>query len=217
MRGKTIWLLVALAGLLLALGPAWSFALQGETDDDPAMQGPPGMMGPRGGMAPPDPEAELGLSEEQLSQLRALRSEAAKAGLRARTDMQLKQMELEELLEAEEPNEAAIQSKLRELSDARHALMQQRITNRLAMRRVLTPEQRAKWNKMRRHFARRGMMQRFRGQRGFGPRGRGQRGFRPGRGFGPGRGPGFGPGRFGPGSGGGPDFDVNPEEGSPLP
>jgi Spy/CpxP family protein refolding chaperone len=217
MRGKTIWLLVAAAGLLLALDPVWSFALQGEPADDPAMQGPPGMMGPRTGMAAPDPETEMGLSEEQLSQLRALRSEAAKAGLRARTDMQLKQMELEELLEAEEPDEAAIQSKLRELSDARHALMQQRIANRLAMRRVLTPEQRAKWKKMRRHFIRRGMMQRFGGQRGFGPRGWRQRGFGPGRGLGPGRGPGFGPGRFGPGSGGGPVVDVDPEEGPPLP
>jgi len=225
MRRKTIWLLVAVAGLLLALGPAWSFAFQAGAGEEPAQQMPPGMMGPRGMMGPPDLEAELGLSDEQVTQLEALRSEAAKSGLRARTDMQLKHMELEELLEADQPNEAAIQSKLRELSDTRHTLMQQRITNRLAMRRVLTTEQRAKWNKMRKRFFRHGMMGRFSDQRGFGRRGWHHQGFGPGSGFGPGQGRGFCPGcGMGPGRGpgadsgpGGPDFDLDLEEGPPVP
>jgi len=83
MRRKTIWLLVAGAGLLLALGPAWSFAFQAGAGEEPAQQMPPGMMGPRGMMGPPDLEAELGLSDEQVTQLEALRSETSYETYRA--------------------------------------------------------------------------------------------------------------------------------------
>lgn len=165
----------------------------------------------RGG---PDLQEELGLSEEQMSQLRALRFQAAKSGLRTRSEVRLKRLELEELMESEEPDQVAIEKTLREIADGQHALLKQRIERRLAMRRVLTPEQHQKWQKLRRQFWRRQMRRGpFRGLRGLGRHGpRSGGGFGPGR-FGPG---GLGPGkRFGPGGGFGPGLDLGDDP--PLP
>lgn len=205
MKPRTIEAVLALATLILALGPAASVAQESnqESDQTPPMRSPRGMMrGPGAGFGLPE---ELGLSQEQQEQLRQLRSQAEREGLQGRTNLQLRQMELEDLMEAEEPNEAAIQQKLREVSDARHALEQHRITQRLAMRRVLTREQYQKWQGTRRQFGRRMMGRGFGDERGFGRWGRHHRFHRgPGRRFGPGHG--FGPGRgWGPG---GRDFDL---------
>lgn len=209
MRARKNWLLIGAVIMTLAAAAAWS---QGPSDD-PAGQ-PRWQRGSqmREMMAtPPDLQQELGLSEEQAGQLRSLRFEAAKSGLQARTDVKLKHLELQQLLQSDEPNQAAIDKALRGLSDAQYALMKNGVQHQLAMRQVLTAEQRKKWEGMKRQFMRH-RMHRMGGQRFFERRGpRGPRG----GGFGmPGFGPGPGPMSFAPAEEGlGPEFesDFGPE------
>lgn len=201
-KNRTTWVLLAGLALLLAAGTLWAFqGPQGMGDDQP---GPPrarpeasgGRLGPGGDMM-----EEMGLTDEQHQQLRALHSEGRKAGIRSHADLEIKRMELQELLEADEPNQAAIDKAVRELNDLRGATLKRHIDHRLAFRNVLSPEQRSKFKKLhhqrghmfRHHPARRD--QRFMD----GPGGeRRQR-----------RGPGF---VRGEGFGGGPDFDLEIEE-----
>jgi Spy/CpxP family protein refolding chaperone len=200
LKNRTTWVLLAALSLMLAAGTLW--ALQGpQGSDEP--QGPPRarMGGPGGG-----PMDELGLTEEQQEKLRALHTEGRKAGIRSRADMQLKRMELEELLEADEPNQAAIDKTLRELNDLRGAALKRHIDQRLGFQRLLTAEQRAKFKSFR---MQRGRMFRHHMRQRFmdGPGG-GERWQR--RGPGSGRGEGFG--RRGGFGAGGPDFDIEVEE-----
>ncbi|MBI4462881.1 MAG: periplasmic heavy metal sensor [Acidobacteria bacterium] len=125
---------------------------------------------------------ELALSEAQIEQLRALGHEAAKTGIRHRADLAVKRMELEELLEAETPDRALVDKKLREISDLQHVMLKSRVDSRLALAGVLTPEQRAKLRSRLQDRAR-GRHGFRRGERGFGGRGFQERGFGP-RGFG---------------------------------
>jgi Spy/CpxP family protein refolding chaperone len=171
MRARKNWILIGAIILTLAAATAWSQGVSQERSGQPQWQRGPQM---RGMMAPPDMQKELGLSDEQVSQLRTLRFEAAKAGLQAQTDVKLKRLELRELMRADEPNQAAIDKALRGLADAQYALMKNRIQHQLAMRQVLTPEQRKKAEGMKRQFMRHWMGRRFLERRGTrGPRGRG--------------------------------------------
>jgi len=183
------WLLVVTACVALAAGLAWA---QGPGKEP----GPPGMgpgFGMRGGMGhgPMDETAireELGLTEEQATKLRAWRYQAMRSGLRAHADVLQRRLELQELLENETPDKAALDRAIRALSDAQGAALRQRVENRLAVRQVLTPEQRGKI----RQFLRQRMRQRMMLRRGDGPRLRGpEGGFGRGGDFGPVRGPGF--------------------------
>lgn len=112
---------------------------------------------------------ELGLTDEQIERLRALRFEGAKKKIQMRSQLSLKRLELRELLQADEPSRTAIDRKLREVSDAQHALLKQRIEQRLAMRTVLTPEQRDQLKELRPRFRRPGRIHRRGGFPGRGP------------------------------------------------
>lgn len=114
---------------------------------------------------------ELGLTEEQQSKLRSLGFDAAKSGLRAHTDLAIRRMELEELLQQDAPDKAELDKRIKALTDAQTAMTRQRIEHRLAFRNVLTPEQRTKL---------RGLMEKRMAQRGRGMRWqeRGQQGGR---------------------------------------
>ncbi|MBI2956733.1 MAG: periplasmic heavy metal sensor [Acidobacteria bacterium] len=179
MSAKQKWTVLAVA-LLMTLGTAWAYV--DETDELDKDQGP-AMAGPRGPRPGPGMLREmLGLTDEQVSQLRALGFKAAKGGLEARTQLQLRRLELEELLQQDEPDRALLEQKIRALAEAQQALLRHRIEQRLAFRQVLTPEQRAKFRGL--------MAERMHHWRGFG-RQHGGFGYGPGRGFR--RGPGFGP------------------------
>jgi Spy/CpxP family protein refolding chaperone len=141
---------------------------------------------------------DLGLSDEQVKQLRSLKAENLKQRIRAGAELKIKRLELEEFLAADEPDRALIDQKLAELNSAQGAMTRMRVDHRLAFRDLLTPEQRSKLqDRMRKHM-RRGMRGGRRGAEGFAPRQRGPR-----------RGPGFEPG---PDRGAPPDFDEPLEE-----
>ncbi len=187
-RHSRLWFVAAVAVLALGIGAAWSLAQQPPAPPPPGpgtvveerdvviepdfMADEPGggpfgrhhgRMGFHGmgmGMDPALRE-ELGLTEEQQAKLRSLGFDAAKTGLRAHTDLQIRRMELEELLQQDTPDKVELDKRIKALTDAQTALTRQRIEHRLAFRNVLTPEQRTK---MRSLMAQR-MAQRGRGMR----------------------------------------------------
>lgn len=194
LTGSLLKLMVALAllavpGALWAqdeLGPAENLAppSPGEFEARPDFAGGPGQRGfrhpGRGMRGMPDIarlREQLGLTDDQVKQLHALRVEGAKNAIRSRADVEVKRLELRELLQADQPDRAAIDRKLRELSDARYTAQKQRIDQRLAMRDILTPEQRSKMKELRGKFRRGGERMRRPGGPGMdGPQGQG---FRP--------------------------------------
>jgi Spy/CpxP family protein refolding chaperone len=204
MKVATKLILAMALVVALATGTAWSLSAVAQEEGEK----PWPRRGMRGQAGPPDMQEALGLTDEQVSELKALRFEAAKSRIQTRSEVQLKRLELRELMQAEEPNLAAIDNTLRDLSDAQHATLKNHVEQRLAMRQILTPEQLKKMDGMKRRFRQHRM-----GQRGFGRRG--PQGRRGGFGFGPG-GPGrsdrggFGPGAFDPGEFG-PEFEPELE------
>lgn len=173
---KTSWMVAAVAAVVIVTGMvAWGQGAPGERAKDRPWGGE--MRGEmRGPMGPPDMQQELGLTDDQVAKMKALHFESAKTALKARTEVKLQRLELQQLLSAEEPNQVAIDKTLRALSDAQYAAMKSRVTQQLAMRQLLTPEQRKKMETMKHKFMRRGFMRRH-NRHGFGGPGmRGPRG-----------------------------------------
>jgi Spy/CpxP family protein refolding chaperone len=143
--------------------------------------GPEGGRGPRFDVA--RMQAELGLSDEQVAQLQKLRSDNRSQSIRRRADLRIAQGELNDLLRAEALDDNAVNAKLKQVTDLQAAATRARVEHRLALRRVLTPEQLTKMESLMRQHV-----------RGDGPRRRGFRGPRPGGETGGAPGPDPGPG-----------------------
>jgi len=99
---------------------------------------------------------KLGISAEQVAQIRAQTFDFRKAQIRGRADLQVKRLELSELLSAADPDRAAIDKKLEEISAAQLAQRKSEVDYRLTMRNTLTSEQRQKLQQMRQEFRHRG-------------------------------------------------------------
>jgi Spy/CpxP family protein refolding chaperone len=110
---------------------------------------------------------KLGITAEQAAKIRLQMSEFRKAQIRSRADLQVKRLELNELLAADNPDRAAINKKLEEISAVQLARRKSEVDYRLKMRDALTSEQRQKLQQMREEF-------RHRGPQGRGPQGPGQ-------------------------------------------
>jgi Spy/CpxP family protein refolding chaperone len=89
-------------------------------------------------------KSALGLTDEQSAKLRQIMVEGRKAAIKTRADMQVQNIELRELLRADQPNRDAVLSKVQEISDLRGQMMKQRVESLLAAKSVLTPEQQQK-------------------------------------------------------------------------
>ena len=114
---------------------------------------------------------KLGITAEQVGAIRKQESDFRKTEIRDRADLAVKRVDLRDLLEAEKPDRAAIDSKLQEISTARLALEKSAVHYRLAMREAITPEQREKLHQL--------MSERWRHEGGpehSGPRGEGHKG-----------------------------------------
>ncbi|MBI3663487.1 MAG: periplasmic heavy metal sensor [Acidobacteria bacterium] len=110
----------------------------------------------------------LKITPDQVAKFQAQQSAFAKAGIRNHAEIQVKRMELGELMRAEKPDRVLIDKKLRELQDASFAAQRASVENRLAMRELFTAEQRQEMGKMREEFRSRWMQ---RGPGGPGPGG----------------------------------------------
>ncbi len=85
---------------------------------------------------------KLGITAEQVGAIRKQESDFRKAQIRERADLEVKRVDLKDLLDADKPDRAAIDSKLQEISTSRLALEKSAIHYHLAMREAITPEQR---------------------------------------------------------------------------
>lgn len=94
-------------------------------------QGPPG----------DDPVRELNLSPEQREQIRALREQTRDERAAINQRLRATNRALEEVLDSDNPNEAVIEERLREVAEAQAASMRMRVLTEFRIRRVLTPEQ----------------------------------------------------------------------------
>jgi len=103
----------------------------------------------------------IGITQEQAQKIETQTFNFRKARIDNRATLEVKRLELGQLLSAETPDRSAIDQKLQEVSAARLAQSKAMIDFRLDMRTALTPEQRQKMQQMRRDFR----------HHGFGPQG----------------------------------------------
>ncbi|HXW14046.1 MAG TPA: Spy/CpxP family protein refolding chaperone [Terriglobia bacterium] len=83
----------------------------------------------------------LGLTDEQVARLHQIGIDAQKASVQSRADMELRHIELRELLRADNPDHDAIMQKLDEVNALRGKMEKQHVETLLSARSVLTPEQ----------------------------------------------------------------------------
>jgi Spy/CpxP family protein refolding chaperone len=83
----------------------------------------------------------LGLTDEQVGRLHTIGVDAEKSSIQSRADLELRHIELRELLRAENPDHDAIMQKLDELNAARGKMEKRHVETLLSARAVLTPEQ----------------------------------------------------------------------------
>jgi Spy/CpxP family protein refolding chaperone len=83
----------------------------------------------------------LGLSDEQVARLHKIGVDAQKASVQTRADMQLRRIELRELMRADNPDHDAIMAKLDQINALQGKTEKQRVEMMLSARGVLTAEQ----------------------------------------------------------------------------
>ena len=83
----------------------------------------------------------LGLSDEQVARLHKIGVDAQKASVQTRADMQLHQIELRELMRADNPDHDAIMAKLDQVNALQGKMQKARVETMLSARGVLTADQ----------------------------------------------------------------------------
>jgi Spy/CpxP family protein refolding chaperone len=121
-----------------------------------------------------DPEIrqKVGISSEQVAKIRQQELTFRKSEIRQRADLEVKRIDLRELLEADKSDRVAIDRQLQEISTSQLAMAKLRVDFRLNMKDALTPEQREKLKQA--------LRDRSQGRGGPGRRGPGGRGPRTG-------------------------------------
>lgn len=108
----------------------------------------------------PDFRQRLGITDAQAAKVRQQTSDFQVSQIRSRADVQVNELQLRNLLSAQNPDRATIDQKLNQVSAAELALRKQQVDYMLAMRAILTPEQRQKLRQMRQapmHRSRQGL------------------------------------------------------------
>ena len=111
--------------------------------------------------------AELGLSPEQVQQIRRMNQERRPAMMQAQRRMRLANRDLDQAIYADNFSEADFQARLKEFQAAQADMARLRFESEMSVRKVLTPEQLVKFRGLRAQFAdrRRDNMQNRRNQR----------------------------------------------------
>lgn len=123
--------LVAAFLLLAAASSNYGHVPQQPTTQGEAQQGSPMN----------DPVRQLNLTPEQREKIRSIRQQnkAERAAINERTRETYRA--LEEVLDADNPEEALVEQRLRDVAAAQAASMRMRILTEVRIRRVLTPDQ----------------------------------------------------------------------------
>jgi Spy/CpxP family protein refolding chaperone len=90
----------------------------------------------------------LGLTDEQAAKIEGLRVEFTKARIQHQATTKIARLELAELMGAVTIDEKAVQLKVKQLADLQAAGLKARVDHQLAVQRILTPEQRAKFKEL---------------------------------------------------------------------
>ena len=106
----------------------------------------------------------LGITPEQAQKIRSETLQFQENHIRNRADLQIKRLQLQNLMTADSPDRSAIDKQLQEISAARLTQTESDVNFYLDMRTALTPDQKLKLRQMRQDFFR---------HRGFGPGGPG--------------------------------------------
>lgn len=93
--------------------------------------------------------SELKLTTEQQTQISKLQSQFQKEAVDDRAKIAKARIELRDLFNADKTDRAAIEKKLREISDLTLAMKLKRLDHWEAINKVLTPEQQKEWKKLR--------------------------------------------------------------------
>ena len=128
---------LAVAGVLMVAGAVGVVAAQER--------------GPERRQGRPDPaaiQAELGLSPDQAAQLKKLRDDGRKQAIRQRADLAIARIELQEAMDAPSVDDKIVAARVKAVSDLQAASLKARTDQRLAMRRLLTPEQQEKMKQL---------------------------------------------------------------------
>jgi Spy/CpxP family protein refolding chaperone len=88
-----------------------------------------------------------GLTEDQQKKAQALDLETEKAVLPLKAQLDVKTAELKALAVAENPDKGAIDKKIEEIGALRTQIMKKKILNKLAVRALLTPDQRVEFDR----------------------------------------------------------------------
>jgi Spy/CpxP family protein refolding chaperone len=96
----------------------------------------------------------LNLTEQQQTQIAKLRLDMEKKQVAAQSKIRLARIELRELMQADAPDKAVVEKKLKEVSDAQHQMKQTMLDHLFAVRALLTSEQQKLWKQ---HMANRMM------------------------------------------------------------
>lgn len=165
MYAKSLVLTVLLASGAVALGAQSAPQPVPTPQPQPRMEqrGPrAGMVGPEGVVAPRQRLLQaLGLNETQMASIEKLMLEQRKAAIRQRADRRIARMELQELMRADTLDQKAIDAKIRQVTELQASALRARVDQRLAMQKILTPEQFKQWQQMRGPFGERAMGRRM--------------------------------------------------------
>jgi Spy/CpxP family protein refolding chaperone len=104
----------------------------------------------------PSARERLGITAEQADKIRSETDAFRKSQIRGRAELQVRGLELRELMRADNSDRAAIDKKLDEINAARLTQTKAEVHYRLDMRGMLTPEQRQKLRDMMEQRGRRG-------------------------------------------------------------
>lgn len=89
----------------------------------------------------------LNLTEEQQKNIESLRFEMRKALVEQQARLKTSRLELAELFKADQPNQAAIQKKVGEISQLQSQQRLLRVDHWFAVNKLLTPDQQKTWKK----------------------------------------------------------------------
>jgi hypothetical protein len=114
--------------------------------------GPPGRPpGPPPGMRPPSPEEleRAGVSAAQRAKIEDLHDDSMRRMIRVMADLRIAELDLHQVIERDAPAAEAVDAAIERVGELRTALHKAHVTEMLAVRALLTAEQRAKLKKSR--------------------------------------------------------------------
>ncbi|MEO5761682.1 MAG: Spy/CpxP family protein refolding chaperone [Vicinamibacteria bacterium] len=94
-------------------------------------------------------KAELGITDAQEADIKKVRETTSRDRRGKASELKAARKDLQTLLRADTVDEQAVNAKLTEIQAAQSAMMKIRVDSTLAMKRILTPEQRKKMAEMR--------------------------------------------------------------------